>query len=606
MLRSDILRPFTRHRHYHGRCLNNHFCLPSFEHVEVSQDFFYVFEGAEVAKPHRMSPLLNAIHDKIKSAFLDIVCDPMTMSTLCIGQFWAPVTINDRRLLSTSGQPFVIPVLTKESAMYRLHSEKHQYDIDVNNLQIEGEGDPNIRSGGPAITFLRRLPNADHLPESESCFRLNFCIMLPICFPSDQSDCIGVLGLTFQYESYRMGWHLVPDVLKAIKKVGLDICKVQQHIPYEVRYNSFCDVFPLERTSKQHVLKTFQDFKLRYISVIRDDDLLLKWEDLDGSFCAFAICLRSLETRDFNYSFEFIWPNYSEDSRCDVFLEAILLTIKRCLPSFKFASGAEIGDDLEVVEVSCYKEGQNTSFKIFQGKQSIVADNIMEPSKVTCKTTSKVVPSKDMNNQWSDVICVTNPTQNPKVNKKTAKIFLTREVIEKQFGKTMNEAAHNLKGNDNLQLCLLIIVSLSTLKRNRKVLGILEWPGPNLRKRKANDSCTIQINTNEANVTTQDSLTVNINKDIVFIKAENEDDMIKFNLPVSQAKFLIVKKTIGEKFKLCDRTFKLKYLDEDGDWILLTSDVEMNDCIHSLRKSDRILVRLRVLPAQEPVSYPSG
>ncbi|KAD5507417.1 hypothetical protein E3N88_15120 [Mikania micrantha] len=218
----------------------------------------------------------------------------------------------------------------------------------------------------------------------------------------------------------------------------------------------------------------------------------------------------------------------------------------------------------------------------------------MEPSKVTCKTTSKVVPSKDMNNQWSDVICVTNPTQNPKVNKKTAKIFLTREVIEKQFGKTMNEAAHNLK------------VSLSTLKRNCKVLGIVEWPGPNLRKRKANDSCTIQINTNEANVTTQDSLTVNINKNIVFIKAENEDDMIKFNLPVSQAKFAIVKKTIGEKFKLCDRTFKLKYLDEDGDWILLTSDVEMNDCIHSLRKSDRILVRLRVLPAREPVSYPSG
>ncbi|KAD5507394.1 hypothetical protein E3N88_15097 [Mikania micrantha] len=377
--------------------------------------------------------------------------------------------------------------------------------------------------------------------------------------------------------------------------VGLDICKVQQHIPYEVRYNSFCDVFPLNSTTEGHVLSTLQDFKPRYISKIRDDDLLLAtWAIFDDSYCAFVICLRSLETRDFNYFFEFIWKNCLEDSRCDVFLEAILLTIKRCLPSFKFASGGEIGDDLEVVEVNCYKKGQNTSFKIFQGKQPIVADNIMAHSKVTCKTISKVVPSKDMHNQWSDVICVTNPTQNPKVNQKTAKIFLTREVVEKQFGKTMNEAAHNLK------------VSLSTLKRNCKVLGILEWPGPNLQKRKANDSCTIQINTNEANVTTQDSLTVNINKDIVSIKVENEEDMIKFNLPVSQATFAIVKKTIGEKFKLCDRTFKLKYLDEDGDWILLTSDEEMNDCIHSLRKSDRILARLRVLPTREPVSYPSG
>ncbi|KAD5507407.1 hypothetical protein E3N88_15110 [Mikania micrantha] len=154
-------------------------------------------------------------------------------------QFWAPVTINERRLLSTSGQPFFINGLTTmEMVKYRLDSEKHQYDIDVNKPEIEGEGDPNIRSGGPAITFLKRFPNADHLPESESCFRLNFCIMLPICLPSDQSDCIGVLGLTFQHESYRMGWYLVPDVLKAIEVAGLDICKVQQHMPYEVRFSN--------------------------------------------------------------------------------------------------------------------------------------------------------------------------------------------------------------------------------------------------------------------------------------------------------------------------------------------------------------------------------
>ncbi|KAD5507424.1 hypothetical protein E3N88_15127 [Mikania micrantha] len=770
---------------------------------------------------------LNIIRDKIKSIFLDIVGDPMTMCTLCIGQFWAPVTINERRLLSTSGQPFIIPVLDKGSAIYRLDSEKYEYDIDVNKLEIEG--DPKIKSGGPATTFLRRLPNADHHPESESCFRLNFCIMLPICFPSDQIDCVGVLGLTFQHEFDSIGWNPVLDVLKAIQKVGLDICNVHQHIPYEIinglrpakdkithaleivckshnlglaqvwgafedkshvplstnledtqrilglkltgyihnvfrfdefhileTYKCICDVLPLERTSKKHVLKTFQDFKPRYIYAIRDDDMLLKSKYLHGRYCAFAICLRSLETRDFNYLFEFIWPNYSEDSRRDVFLEAILLTIKKCLPSFKFASGAEIGDDLEVVEIGCNKEGQNTSLKIFQGKQPIVVDNIMAPSRVTCQTTSKVLPSEDMDNQ--DVICVTNPPQNPKVNHKTAKIFLTREVVENQFGKTMNEAAHNLKGNDNLQSYLLIInlngrycafviclrsletrdfnysfefiwpnysedsrcdvfleAILLTIKRclpsfkfasgaeigdqlevvevgcykegqntcfkifqgkqpivvdnimspsklvtcqttskvvpskgmdnqcsdvicvtnptqnpkvNQKTAKIFltreviekqfgktmneaahnlkDWPGPNSLKRKANDSCTTQIDTNEANATTQDPLPANINKKIMFIKAENADDMIKFNMPVSQATFASVEKTIGVKFKLCVGTFKLKYLDEDGDWILLTSDEEMNDCIHSLRKSDQILVRLRVLPTQEPISCSCG
>ncbi|KAL8197896.1 hypothetical protein R6Q57_030112 [Mikania cordata] len=209
----------------------------------------------------------------------------------------------------------------------------------------------------------------------------------------------------------------------------------------------------------------------------------------------------------------------------------------------------------------------------------------MTPSIVTCETTSKVLPPEDIENQLLDVIFVTNPTQKPKANHKTAKKNLTREDIEKQFGKTMKEAAHHLE------------LSLSTLKRNCKDLGILEWQGPNLLKRKANDSCSIQINTNEASVTTQEPSTVNINKNIMFIKADYADDMIRFDLHVSQATFATVEKTIGVKFKLNVGTFKLNYLDEDGDWILLSSDEEMKYCIRSSRKSDRIVVKLRVQPS---------
>ncbi|KAL8256672.1 hypothetical protein R6Q59_031739 [Mikania micrantha] len=594
---------------------------------------------------------LNTIQDKIKYVFSNI-SDP---DELCIGEFWAPVTINERRVLSTSGQPFYIYGLTMEMVKYRLHSEKHQYDIDVNKLQIEDEGDPNIRSGGPATTFLRRLANADHLPESESCFGLNFRIMLPICFPSDQSDCIGVLGFTFlQPESVRMWSVNVSESLEALKNVGLDFCEVQQHMPYEAinglrhakdnitcalaivckshnlglcqawgafedkrnvhvssyledtrktlvlkltcylhnvcddhylhifkMYNRVCNKFPLERAivNEDYCLKTFQDLKPRYLSILSN------WEYHKVLCCAFAICLRSFETGDFNFVFVFIWPKYTEDSRCDVFLEAILSTVKRCLPSFKFASGAEIGDELDVIDVEASKEGQNTSFKIFQGKQPIVVDSIA-PSKVICETTSTVLHPKDMGNQL-DVTCVTNPTHKTNANQKTAKKYLTREVIEKQFGKAQNEAAINLK------------VSLSTLKRNCKDIGILEWPGPNLLKRKANDSYTIQISTNEANVTTQDILTVNENKNIVFIKADYADDMIKFELPVLQATFATVEERIGVNFKLSVGTFKLKYLDEVEDWILLTSDEEMKYCLHSSRKADQIVVRLRVLPSQQ-------
>ncbi|KAJ0482812.1 putative PB1 domain-containing protein [Helianthus annuus] len=82
--------------------------------------------------------------------------------------------------------------------------------------------------------------------------------------------------------------------------------------------------------------------------------------------------------------------------------------------------------------------------------------------------------------------------------------------------------------------------------------------------------------------------------------------MIKFHLPMSQATFVTVEKEIGMKLKLSVGTYKLKYLDEDGDWISLTSDEEISDFIRSSRKSDRTVLRLRVLPSPQPMSVPFG
>ncbi|KAL8256392.1 hypothetical protein R6Q59_031459 [Mikania micrantha] len=113
--------------------------------------------------------------------------------------------------------------------------------------------------------------------------------------------------------------------------------------------------------------------------------------------------------------------------------------------------------------------GQNTNFQTFQAKQPIVVDSIA-PSKVTCQITSKVLPPEDMDNQFLDVYCVTNPTRKPNGNHKTAKIPLTQHGIEKQFGKTMKEASHNLNGNDNLQFDYLFYNIL--IGRYFSVIGI--------------------------------------------------------------------------------------------------------------------------------------
>ncbi|KAM0024145.1 putative transcription factor Nin-like family [Helianthus debilis subsp. tardiflorus] len=169
---------------------------------------------------------------------------------------------------------------------------------------------------------------------------------------------------------------------------------------------------------------------------------------------------------------------------------------------------------------------------------------------------------------------------------KTTEISLPLEVVEEQFGKTMKEAAKSLD------------VSESTLKRKLRKLGIPEWRGPNFVKRKANDSSIIQISTTKKNNgAIQDPSIVNINNNLITIKAEYANDMIKFCLPNSQSTFMIVQQEIGKKFKLIIGTYNLKYLDEDGDWICLTSDEEMIECIKSSTKLDRIVVRLCVVPS---------
>ncbi|XP_076927956.1 protein NLP6-like [Bidens hawaiensis] len=547
------------------------------------------------------------IHEKIKYAFSNFALDWWFFA-----QFWAPKTIGGgKRVLSTSGQPFAISHPSNEFTRYRLYSERYQYIIDVNNLDIEP--DHLIMSGGPATVFLRRLPCVNELEwiPSDSCDqeRLNFSIMIPICFPS-QSFCIGVLEFTLDYWTNYLG-RIVLEAATAIKEAGLDVFLVanlmpgktlydlkpttekiedalkiicgshnlalaqvwisfedKKHMPsssslegiqtnqvsalkltgylYAVRksdsddfekYYSLCDIYP-HGVGEEVALKTLQDYESRYVSKICEN-MFVDWDREYSESSALVICLRSIDTGYFDYAFEFIWIKHTNYVS---FLEALLLTLKRCLPSFKFASGAELGDELEVLVVDTSTEYDETSetekFKICQGKRSLpvvkaleegnksMAVDCMAPSEMTCcKTTPKV---------------------------------LHPELIEKQFGKTMKEAANNLN------------VSESTLKRKLRKLGITKWPGPNFVRRKTNELSIIQIDTNEDSRTIHESSIFNIKQNTLIIKAKYANDIIKFSLSIWQATFATVEEEIGKKFKLCPGTYKLKYQDEVGEWILLT------------------------------------
>ncbi|GKB21057.1 hypothetical protein Tco_0854980 [Tanacetum coccineum] len=65
------------------------------------------------------------------------------------------------------------------------------------------------------------------------------------------------------------------------------------------------------------------------------------------------------------------------------------------------------------------------------------------------------------------------------------------------------------------------------------------------------------------------------NQDILIINAEYADDVFIIHLPISLATLDVVKEEINKRCKLNPRPCKLKYLNENEEWILMTSDAYM-------------------------------
>ncbi|XP_009393072.2 protein NLP3 [Musa acuminata AAA Group] len=80
---------------------------------------------------------------------------------------------------------------------------------------------------------------------------------------------------------------------------------------------------------------------------------------------------------------------------------------------------------------------------------------------------------------------------------------------------------------------------------------------------------------------------------IVIIKASYKEDIIRFRLPHS-AGVLAVKDEISKRLKLEVGTFDIKYLDDDHEWVMLTCDSDLEECIEISRLSGAHIIRLSV------------
>lgn len=104
-------------------------------------------------------------------------------------------------------------------------------------------------------------------------------------------------------------------------------------------YSDTCDTIPL-RMGEGIVGKTFQTYEPHFCR----DVYKLSENGILPVLCAntrcscFVICLRSIDTGELDYAFEFVWDR---NRNYFMVLDSLLSTLKRCLPNFKFASGAE-------------------------------------------------------------------------------------------------------------------------------------------------------------------------------------------------------------------------------------------------------------------------
>ncbi|KAJ9555722.1 hypothetical protein OSB04_010336 [Centaurea solstitialis] len=436
---------------------------------------------------------------------------------------------------------------------HRLCSLKYKYDIDhVNNKVEVFEEDPTILTDGPpASAFRNRIPelvvnNSVHPknPLESSASRCGGCFcVVPVFDPSQSGECVGVVECFTFFTADLI--HAFSKLNIALEDQGLKAFDAHDHLPYKptcglqnakdeldkaLKIISKAHGLPLSQVwipnqdawTKQilwlkltgHIGRAFlddadleglEDYDSAYYRLpMKMDDmfagktlenyepLFIEKSEYDHQHHLFSncdylllICLRSTKTGDLDYVFEFLW----NEKQGVILLEPLLLTLERYLPSFKFASGKELGDEIDILDVDNSKGNENKYIKIFQ-------QNKLSPKRWSqSKVEECFKPSK--------------------ARGKTTLIELSREDIKSQFGQTMEEVAPKLDA------------SVSTLKRKCK-----DEQGEDRSKRNVKHSCNNQSYTNEeedqGGASQDPSLDIIretlLDENILTIKAENADD----------------------------------------------------------------------------------
>ncbi|CAL5441025.1 unnamed protein product [Camellia sinensis] len=318
---------------------------------------------------------------------------------------------------------------------------------------------------------------------------------------------------------------------------------------------------------------------------------------LTGSF---AICLWSNYIEDNVYVLEFFLPpNYCEGGDPRIALVPLLTTMKRHCKSFKVASGEELGEELSIEVLDFSEDGKLYSYQIPETARS---PNRMDKGEemVFLDLSDQQLPKVDVIDTGNNVvtnpeetnIVVTSVQQNCIINlsqrlQRKAGIPISLEDLQQRFGMKLKDAAESLG------------VSRSTVKRVCREYNITWW-SPRKRS-KDNQSLSNKLVqgvvqeqilvSSQPQISdpphmqdmaiasrTKPHFTAAQDTSIVTIKAKYGDDFIKFQLPVLSG-MLEFQQQVAKRLNLQGGTYRVKYQDEDNDWILIVCDDDLQNYI---------------------------
>lgn len=98
---------------------------------------------------------------------------------------------------------------------------------------------------------------------------------------------------------------------------------------------------------------------------------------------------------------------------------------------------------------------------------------------------------------------------------------------------------------------------------------------------------------NSGIITCPGSLISAQNSRIVTVKARYKEDLLRFRFPCSGS-FITLKDEVAKRIQMDGVLFDIKYLDDDHEWVKLTCDTDLEECMEISRASGSNVLRLLV------------